>query len=82
MGDQPVARTLPTHTTAQTQIKCRETHMYRLGFESTTSMHEQEKTNFISCILLCLNTFTVLYQSQHNNFLQDYTISILCDFNH
>jgi hypothetical protein len=41
--DQPVARPLPTHRTAQTQNKCRQTIMPRVGFEPTTPVFERAK---------------------------------------
>jgi hypothetical protein len=40
----PVARPLPTHTTTQTQNKCTQTSMPRLGFEPTTPVFERVKT--------------------------------------
>jgi hypothetical protein len=42
-GDQPVARPLPTHRTAQTQNNCKQTSMHWLGFETTSPMYEQAK---------------------------------------
>jgi hypothetical protein len=44
MGDQPVARPLPTHKTTQTQNKRTQTSMLRVGFEATTQAFEREKT--------------------------------------
>jgi hypothetical protein len=32
MGDQPVARPLPTHRTTQTQNKCTQTSMPQVGY--------------------------------------------------
>jgi hypothetical protein len=44
-GDQPVARPLPTHrTTQQAQNKRTRTYMPPVGFETTISVLEQEKT--------------------------------------
>jgi hypothetical protein len=43
-GDQPVARLLPIHRTTQTQNKCTETSMPRVGFEPTTPVFERAKT--------------------------------------
>jgi hypothetical protein len=42
--DQPVARTLPTHGTTQTQNKCTQISMPRVGFEPTIPTSEQAKT--------------------------------------
>jgi hypothetical protein len=44
MVDQPVARLLPTHRTAQTQNKDKQTSVPRVGFESTTPALDQTKT--------------------------------------
>jgi hypothetical protein len=44
MGDQSVAKTLPTHRTAQTQNKCIETYMTQVGFKLMTPVFEQVKT--------------------------------------
>jgi hypothetical protein len=44
MGDQPVARPLPTHRTAQTQNKRTQTSIPRVGFEPKISVFEQAKT--------------------------------------
>jgi hypothetical protein len=44
MGDQPVARPLPTHRTTQTQNKCTQTTMPRVGLEPTMPMFEQAKS--------------------------------------
>jgi hypothetical protein len=43
-GDQPVARPLPAHRTAQTQNKCIQTSMPWVGFEPTTPLFERSKT--------------------------------------
>jgi hypothetical protein len=43
MGDQPVARQLPTHRTTQTQTKRTQTSVPRVGFEPTTSVFERAK---------------------------------------
>jgi hypothetical protein len=43
-GDQPVARPLPTHTTAQTQNKRTQTSMPLVGFEPTIPVFERAKT--------------------------------------
>jgi hypothetical protein len=43
-GDQPVARPLSTRRTTQTQNKCTQTSMPRVGFEPTIPVFEQEKT--------------------------------------
>jgi hypothetical protein len=43
-GDQPIARPLPTHTTAQTLNKRTQTSMPRLGFELTIPVFELAKT--------------------------------------
>jgi hypothetical protein len=43
-GDQPVARLLPTHRTAQTQNKCTQTSMPWVGFKPTTPVFEWVKT--------------------------------------
>jgi hypothetical protein len=44
MGDESVARPLPTHRTTQTQNKCKQTSMPRLGFEPTIPVFEGGKT--------------------------------------
>jgi hypothetical protein len=44
MGDQPVARPLPTHRRAQTQNKGKQTSMPRMGYEPTTPVFERAKT--------------------------------------
>jgi hypothetical protein len=44
MGDQPVARPLPTHRTTQTHKKRTQTSMPRVGFEATIPGFEREKT--------------------------------------
>jgi hypothetical protein len=43
-GDQPVARPLPAHGTAQTQNKRTETSIPRVGFEPTIPAFERAKT--------------------------------------
>jgi hypothetical protein len=43
-ADQPVARPLPTHGTAQTQNKRTQTSMPQVGFEPTIPMFERAKT--------------------------------------
>jgi hypothetical protein len=42
--DQPVARPLSTHRTAQTQIKHTQTSMPRVGLELTILVFERAKT--------------------------------------
>jgi hypothetical protein len=42
-GDQPVARPLPTQRTTQTQNRCTQTSMPRVGFECTTPVFERAK---------------------------------------
>jgi hypothetical protein len=44
MGDQPVARPLPAHSTAQTQNKRTQTCMPQEGFERTIPALERAKT--------------------------------------
>jgi hypothetical protein len=44
MGDQPVARPLPTHRTTQTQKKCTQTSLPEVVFEPTIPVFEQVKT--------------------------------------
>jgi hypothetical protein len=44
MGDQPVARPLPTHKTPQTQNNSTSTSMSGVGFEPTIPVFEQAKT--------------------------------------
>jgi hypothetical protein len=44
MGDQPVARPLPTHRTTQTQNKRTQTSMPQVGFEPTIPVFEPTKT--------------------------------------
>jgi hypothetical protein len=43
-GDQPVARPLPAHRTAQTQNKRTQTSIPQVGFEPTIPMFERAKT--------------------------------------
>jgi hypothetical protein len=43
-GDQPVARSLPAHRSAQTQNKCTQTSMPQVGFEPTIPVIERAKT--------------------------------------
>jgi hypothetical protein len=43
-GDQPVARSLHTHKTTQTQNKRTQTPMPSVGFEPTTPAFEKAKT--------------------------------------
>jgi hypothetical protein len=42
-GDQPIARPLPTHRTAQTQNKRTQTSIPRVGLEPTIPMFERAK---------------------------------------
>jgi hypothetical protein len=42
-GDQPVARPLPAHRTAQTQYKRKQTSMPQVGFEATIPVFERAK---------------------------------------
>jgi hypothetical protein len=44
MGDQPVARLLPTNRTTQTQNKRKQTYIPKVGFELTTPVFELAKT--------------------------------------
>jgi hypothetical protein len=44
MGDQPIARPLPTHRTTRTQNKRKQASMPAMGFEPTISVLEQAKT--------------------------------------
>jgi hypothetical protein len=44
MGNQPVARPLPTHRTTQTQNKRTQTSMPQVGFEPTIPVFEWAKT--------------------------------------
>jgi hypothetical protein len=43
-GDQTVARSLPTHRTAQTENKRTQTSMPEVGFEPTVSVFERANT--------------------------------------
>jgi hypothetical protein len=43
-GDQPFAKPLPTHRTAQTQNKRTQTSITQVGFEPTTPVFELAKT--------------------------------------
>jgi hypothetical protein len=43
MSDQPVARPLPTHRTAQTQNKRTQTSVPQVGFESTIPVFKRAK---------------------------------------
>jgi hypothetical protein len=42
-GDNPVARQLPTHRTTQTQKKCTQTSVPRVGFEPTIPVFKWTK---------------------------------------
>jgi hypothetical protein len=44
MGEQPVARLLPTHRTTQTHDKRKETSVPHVGFEPTIPVFERAKT--------------------------------------
>jgi hypothetical protein len=44
-GDQPVARPLPTRRIIQTQNKCRQISMPRVGFEPTIPVFERAMTD-------------------------------------
>jgi hypothetical protein len=44
VGDQLVAKPLPTHRITQTQNKCTQTSMPRVAFESTILAFELAKT--------------------------------------
>jgi hypothetical protein len=44
MGDQTVTRLLPTHRTTQTQNKCIQTSMPRVGFKPMIPVLERAKT--------------------------------------
>jgi hypothetical protein len=44
MGDQPVARPLPAHRTAQTQNRRTQTFMPQVRFEPTIPVLERAKT--------------------------------------
>jgi hypothetical protein len=44
MSDQPVARPLPKHRTTQTQNKCTQTSILKVGFEPTITAFERAKT--------------------------------------
>jgi hypothetical protein len=44
MGDQPIARPLPTYRTTQTHNKRTQTCMPRVGFEPTMPEFEKAKT--------------------------------------
>jgi hypothetical protein len=71
-GDQPVARPLPAHTTAQTQNKRSHTSMSQVGFEPTIPVFERAKTvhaldgaatvigNFIRLLLFVRNMESML----------------------
>jgi hypothetical protein len=59
MGDQPVSRPLPTHRTTQTQDKCTQTSMPRVGFEPIIPVFEQVKTFHASDCLATVNGFDV-----------------------
>jgi hypothetical protein len=48
IGDQPVARPIPTHRTTQTQNKRTHTSLLRVGFQSTIPAFERAKTS--SCL--------------------------------
>jgi L-fucose mutarotase/ribose pyranase (RbsD/FucU family) len=44
MEDQPLARPVPIQRTTQTENKCTQTSMHRVGFEATIQMFERAKT--------------------------------------
>jgi hypothetical protein len=44
LDDQPLSRPLPTHTTTQTQNKCKQISMSRVGFEPTIPAFKGPKT--------------------------------------
>jgi hypothetical protein len=44
MGNQPIARPLPAHRTAQTQIKHTQVSMPQVGFEPTILVFDRPKT--------------------------------------
>jgi hypothetical protein len=44
MGDQPLERPLPAHRTTQTQNKCTQTSMPRVGFELMIPVCERAET--------------------------------------
>jgi hypothetical protein len=60
MGDQPLARPLRAHRTAQTQNKSTHTHMYQVGFEHTILVFEWAKTVHA---LYRAATITLIYES-------------------
>jgi hypothetical protein len=47
MGNQPVARSIPTYRTTQTPNKCTQTSMPRVELEPKTPAFEQEKTVYV-----------------------------------
>jgi hypothetical protein len=52
MGDQPVARPLPTHRTTQTQNKRTQASMSRVGFEPTIPVFEQATVFINTCNII------------------------------
>jgi hypothetical protein len=67
MGDQPVARPLPTHRTTQIQNKRKQTSMPRVGFEPTIPAFERAKTVHVcdrqdESLVSEINTLLELFQ--------------------
>jgi hypothetical protein len=81
MGDQPVARPLLKHRTAQTQNKHTQTSMSRVGFEPTISAFERAKTVHAldrAATMICIISFYVtelnLSKEEYKNVLQQRSI--------
>jgi hypothetical protein len=81
MGDQPVARPLPTPRKTQTQNKHIQTSMPRVGFEPTIPVFERTKNSWLRRRGLCDRQDSLLhlitapllistfYKLQHTSFL-------------
>jgi hypothetical protein len=68
MGDQPVARPLPPHRTAQTQNKRTQTSMSQIGFEPTISVIERAKTvHAFDCVATVISTRETTYTKAPGN---------------
>jgi hypothetical protein len=69
MGDQPVARQLPTHRIQNKRI---QTSMPRVGFERTILVFERTKTDLAlerAATVMgenCVYTYVYTYQVRHN----------------
>jgi hypothetical protein len=75
MGDQPVARPLPAHRTAETQNKRTETFMPQVGFEPTIPVFKQAKT-----VHILDGAATVIGTAKYSNSIQ-HSVTIFAKIN-